>query len=129
MKRYGHNIVLVAVALLGWPAGALATPLTLTQTFTGALTPGVQFGRSVAISGNTVVVGSPLDDKGTIVTQDTNFGRAFLYSGVLYSGVRDDVVIDFGPGVGTWKWINDGAWVLLHGLSPEVMVSGNLDGM
>ncbi len=42
---------------------------------------------------------------------------------------KDDVVIGFGPGVGTWKWMNDSAWVPLHGLSPEVMVTGNVDGL
>ncbi len=42
---------------------------------------------------------------------------------------RDDAVIGFAPGLGTWKWMNDSTWVALHGLSPEVMVSGNLDGL
>ncbi len=40
----------------------------------------------------------------------------------------DDVVIDFGPADGTWKWMNDSAFVPLHGLSPEVMAVGDLDG-
>ncbi len=48
---------------------------------------------------------------------------------VIDPAPKDDVVIDFGPGVGTWKWMNDSAWVPLHGLSPEVMVTGNVDGL
>ena len=40
-----------------------------------------------------------------------------------------DAVIDLGPGVGTWKWMNDNTWIPLHGLSPEDMVTGHLDGV
>ncbi len=52
-----------------------------------------------------------------------------MAAGDLDGSGKDDAVIDLGPGNGTWKWMNDSAWVALHGLSPEVMVSGNLDGL
>ena len=39
----------------------------------------------------------------------------------------DDLLIDFGPSVGLWIWMNHSSWVHLHGLSPSQMVAGDLD--
>ncbi len=52
-----------------------------------------------------------------------------MAAGDLDGSGRDDAVIDLGPALGLWKWMNDSAWVPLHGLSPEDMVTGDLDGM
>ncbi len=52
-----------------------------------------------------------------------------MAAGDLDGSGKDDVAIDFGPGVGTWKWMNDSNWIPLHGLSAVQMVTGDLDGM
>jgi hypothetical protein len=38
----------------------------------------------------------------------------------------DEVLIDFGAGVGLWAYVNDAVWALVHGLSPESMAVGRL---
>ena len=38
--------------------------------------------------------------------------------------LSDEIIIDFGPGVGIWQFANTGAWSSLHSLSPEDMGSG-----
>jgi hypothetical protein len=38
-----------------------------------------------------------------------------------------DVVVDFGPSFGIWVWMNNSSWGKLHSLSPESMVTGDLD--
>ncbi len=52
-----------------------------------------------------------------------------MAAGDLDGSGKDDVAIDFGPGVGTWKWMNDSTFIPLQGSSAEVMVTGDLDGM
>ncbi|MFQ5965800.1 MAG: hypothetical protein ACE5KZ_16125, partial [Candidatus Scalinduaceae bacterium] len=39
-----------------------------------------------------------------------------------------EVIIDFGPGIGIWVWKNNSSWFKLHPLSPESMVTGDMDG-
>lgn len=39
-----------------------------------------------------------------------------------------DVVIDFGEPYGIWVWRNNSEWVQLHQVSPQKMVTGDLDG-
>ncbi|TGN99958.1 hypothetical protein PN36_29885 [Candidatus Thiomargarita nelsonii] len=39
-----------------------------------------------------------------------------------------DVIIDFGSPYGIWMLMNNATWVKLHNLSPESMVTGDIDG-
>jgi len=39
-----------------------------------------------------------------------------------------DVIIDFGDPYGIWMHLNNTTWVKLHNLSPESMVTGDIDG-
>jgi hypothetical protein len=39
----------------------------------------------------------------------------------------DDIIIDFGTGVGIWLRMNNSNWVQLHNLSPESMITGDID--
>ena len=41
---------------------------------------------------------------------------------------KNDVVIDFGPAHGIWVPLNNSRWLQLHLLSPESMVTGDVDG-
>jgi hypothetical protein len=47
---------------------------------------------------------------------------------VLLAGIdnndRDEVVIDFGPGLGVWAYVNDSSWEWVNGLNPDAMVAG-----
>ena len=88
MKGTVHQLRSLAIAALGVmllsPAGAEARRLTLTQTLlnpeTGvpdsAAVPG-SFGISVAISGDNVLVGAPLNDE-----VGNNVGVAYLFDAV-----------------------------------------------
>ena len=40
---------------------------------------------------------------------------------------RDDLVVNFGPGIGVWVWMNHATWVFIHSVSPPQMVIGDLD--
>ena len=40
---------------------------------------------------------------------------------------QDDVIIDFGSGIGTYVFYNNLIWAKLHSLSPEIIATGNLD--
>ncbi len=42
--------------------------------------------------------------------------------------IKNDVIIDFGTQYGIWLRMNNSAWVQLHTLSPESMVTGDIDG-
>lgn len=42
------------------------------------------------------------------------------------SGI-DDLVINFGSGVGVYAWLNHATWTFLHPSSPSRMVTGDLD--
>ena len=66
-----------------------------------------RFGTSVAISGETVVVGALSDDT---PAGGVDSGSAYVFK--LFRA-HDDVVIGFGAGAGTWKWMNDSAWVVV----------------
>jgi len=44
-------------------------------------------------------------------------------------GSQSDIIIDFGTQYGIWLRLNNSTWVQLHTLSPEFMVTGNLDGI
>jgi len=39
-----------------------------------------------------------------------------------------DLVVNFGDNAGLWLWLNNSTWDQLHSLSPESMITGNLDG-
>ncbi|MCR4290996.1 MAG: putative Ig domain-containing protein [Candidatus Scalindua sp.] len=39
-----------------------------------------------------------------------------------------DVIIDFGVSYGIWSWMNNSTWVQLHGISPETITTGDIDG-
>ena len=39
-----------------------------------------------------------------------------------------DVLVDFGPTYGIWTLYDGGTWAQLHALSPDSMVTGDLDG-
>ena len=41
---------------------------------------------------------------------------------------KDEVIIDFGSGVGLWERLNNTSWVFLHPLSPDSMTTGDMDG-
>jgi hypothetical protein len=40
----------------------------------------------------------------------------------------DDLIVDFGATFGIWVRYDDGSWEQLHGMSPEIMEVGNIDG-
>jgi hypothetical protein len=51
-----------------------------------------------------------------------------MVTGDLDGNGQDEVIIDFGPPHGIWAWKNNAAWTQLITVSPEKMVTGNLDG-
>ena len=51
-----------------------------------------------------------------------------MTKGDLDGNGAEDLVFDFGPGVGVWAWMNDATWASVHTLSPVRMVLGDLDG-
>lgn len=51
-----------------------------------------------------------------------------LVNGDLDGNQSDDLIVDFGPGVGLWAWMNHATWVWLHGLSPSQMAAADIDG-
>ncbi|MDH3597153.1 MAG: right-handed parallel beta-helix repeat-containing protein [Rhodospirillales bacterium] len=94
-------------------------------------------------------IGSPATDAGTNsapllptadlggdarISDDDGDGIAVVDMGA-YEGPRvvgdglamADVVVDFGPAMGLWRWMNDSEWVKLHEQSPEVLATGDLD--
>ena len=46
---------------------------------------------------------------------------------VIWSGPWQDLAVNFGPGAGVWA-LRQTSWTQVHGLSPELMASGDLDG-
>ena len=70
-----------------------------------------RFGRSVSISGDTVIVGAHLDD-----ANGDGSGSAYIFS-----LVADELAVDFGPG-GIYDYDN-GTWTWLTGSDPEDMVA------
>ncbi len=54
------------------------------------------------------------------------------HSGAVYvvfggTAANNDVIIDFGPGFGIWIWMNNTSWIQLHPISPEHIITGDLD--
>ncbi len=49
-------------------------------------------------------------------------------TGDIDGGGKKDIIVNFGPGFGTWVRMNNSTWVKLHTLSPESMITGNMDG-
>ncbi|MFQ5964326.1 MAG: fibronectin type III domain-containing protein, partial [Candidatus Scalinduaceae bacterium] len=41
---------------------------------------------------------------------------------------KDDVVVDYGSGVGVWAVMNNSTWKKLHAVSPEIMTTADIDG-
>ena len=77
-----------------------------------------EFGFSVAISGDTVVVGALFDS-------DAGDASGSAY---VYGLARADVIVDFGS-LGLRMLLNNSLpFVGLSGLSPEAMVVGDIDG-
>jgi hypothetical protein len=61
------------------------------------------------------------------------FGRTEAYAGgpneqPTETSHLDELIADFGSGVGIWAKMNNTSWVKQHFLSAESMVTGNLDG-
>lgn len=50
-----------------------------------------------------------------------------IVRGDLDGNGLDDLVINFGPGVGVYAWMNRATWMFLHPFSPSQMVTGDLD--
>jgi probable HAF family extracellular repeat protein len=50
-----------------------------------------------------------------------------MVTGDLDGNGADDLVINFGPGVGVYAWMNHSTWTFIHSLSPSQMVTGDLD--
>jgi CSLREA domain-containing protein len=50
-----------------------------------------------------------------------------MVAGDLDQTGQQDVIVDFGPGVGVWVWMNHAAWTLLHERSTELMAIADLD--
>ncbi|TGO01939.1 hypothetical protein PN36_33930 [Candidatus Thiomargarita nelsonii] len=42
--------------------------------------------------------------------------------------VKNDVIIDFGPSIGTYTFMNNSSWAKVHNLSAKSMVTGDIDG-
>jgi hypothetical protein len=40
---------------------------------------------------------------------------------------RDDLLVNFGPGIGVYAWMNHSTWVFVHSLSPTHMVVADTD--
>ena len=40
---------------------------------------------------------------------------------------EDEVIVDFGSGIGAYVFHNNTSWTKLHSLSPEIIATGNLD--
>lgn len=50
-----------------------------------------------------------------------------MVTGDLDGGGQDDIIVNFGPGVGVYAWMNHAAWTFIHPLSTSQMVTGDLD--
>ncbi len=42
---------------------------------------------------------------------------------------QEDLVIDFGAGVGVWTYMNNASWTQLHSNTTSGLSSGNVDGL
>ena len=52
--------------------------------------------------------------------------KQFLFADVDGDG-RDEIIIDFGPSVGSWIWNSYSGWKLITADSPELIVSGSFN--
>ena len=50
-----------------------------------------------------------------------------MVSGDLDFNGTDDLVVNFGVGIGVYAWMNPTTWTFIHPLSPSRMVAGDLD--
>jgi CSLREA domain-containing protein len=50
-----------------------------------------------------------------------------MVTGDLDHTGQEDVVVDFGPGVGVWAWMNNATWTRLHERSAELIAIADLD--
>ena len=50
-----------------------------------------------------------------------------IVTGDLDGNGRDDIIVDFGPGTGVYKRMNNLAWSAVHGFSPTHMAVGDFD--
>lgn len=50
-----------------------------------------------------------------------------LVTGDLDGNGLDDLVVNFGPGVGIYTWMNHATWVAIHNAAPTRMAIGDLD--
>jgi len=44
------------------------------------------------------------------------------------SQIHNDILIDFGPSLGIQAYLNNSSWANVHSLSPESMITGDMDG-
>ena len=51
-----------------------------------------------------------------------------IATGDMDGNGNDEVIVDFGPGIGLWVRMNNSTWVQLHTLSPELITCGDMDG-
>jgi hypothetical protein len=54
-----------------------------------------------------------------------------MATGDMDKSGKDDVIIDFGPGIGIWVRYNDSSWSRLHPTTCENdagIATGNIDG-
>ena len=57
-----------------------------------------------------------------------DLSSAFMVTGDIDGSGIDDVIVDFGTGVGIRVWMNNSSWVQLHDLpSDSGMVTGDID--
>ena len=50
-----------------------------------------------------------------------------MTTGDLDGNHQADLIVDFGPGVGLYAWMNHDQWRFIHGASPTQMVTADLD--
>lgn len=69
-----------------------------------------------------------VSDRATTWTQVHNLSPTAMARGDLDGNHVDDLVIDFGPGLGVWIYRNRTSWTRLFGLTTNGLVIGDLDG-
>lgn len=56
-----------------------------------------------------------------------NLSPEAMVTGDLDGNFVDDLVVDFGTGIGVYAWMNHATWQYIHFSSPSQMVTGDLD--
>ena len=112
----------------------VAGPASASEKLNGALTSGGEVLRSMTRDGNFGTVPafdiSP-DGLRIIYLADEDTDQVVeLYSfvSVVPPTIPEDLVVDFGAPHGLWRVQDGGIWSPVHGLSPEAIVTGDLDG-